>query len=60
MPDFVPPVPDDWEEKEAFGTPYLLGIANGSPQWRAVVVLAAVEAENGETVTANDRPVSVT
>lgn len=53
----VPSVPDDWDAQEAQGTPYLLGVSDGVPTWRPVVVFDPVYAEDGSLVTADDRPV---
>ena len=53
----VPGVPNDWDTKEAQQTPYLLGVIDGVPAWRSVVVSDPVYAESGDLVTVNDRPV---
>ena len=53
MPDFVPETPDDWEQKEQMGAPYLLGIVDGEDAWRSVVVGRVVTSESTASVTAN-------
>lgn len=53
----VPSVPDDWEIKESMGVPYLLGVEEGIPEWRSVVVHEPVLDEDEMLVTANGRPV---
>lgn len=55
----VPDIPADWADRDAEGTPYLLGIAAGDTTWRTVVVHEVVRDEGGSLVTANERPVFV-
>jgi len=59
MPQFVPAVPGDWNVKEAQQVPYVLGVIGGAPAWRSVVVHDPVYDEDGDLVTATDRPVFV-
>lgn len=56
----VPDIPDDWEQKDADGVPYLLGIADSETAWRSTVALSPVTDDGGALITAeNDRPVFV-
>ena len=59
MPNFVPPVPGDWEVRDAQKIPYVLGILGGDPAWRVAVIHDPVLDEEGDLVTAGDRPVFV-